>query len=128
MDYGIKRIGLAISSEDIAFPRIVVENDATLLPTLDEIIKKERIAEIVVGDTRAFGGGENSVSKDLKVFIGRLKEETGLPVHLIWEAGSSVEASRFAPRGRPKDDSAAAAIILQRYLDIRSGALDSNHA
>ncbi len=125
IDYGAKRVGVAVSSEGIAFPRAVLENNTTLFPALLEIIAKEKISAIVVGDARAFGGGENPVTKDVDAFIGKLKKETNVPVIPAWEAGSSVEASRYAPEGRPHDDSAAAAIILQRYLDMRSSPSDA---
>src|SRR3989344_7398246 len=123
IDYGAKRIGLAISAEDIAFPRGVLENNASLLAALSELVAKEKVTHIVVGDTRSFRGGENPVTKDAESFIEKLKKETGLSVTSAWEAGSSVEASRYAPEGRPHDDSAAAAIILQRYLDMRGDAI-----
>lgn len=119
IDYGSKRVGCAVSSEGIAFPLSVIANDATLFSTLRGILEKERVGEIVVGDTRAYGGGENSITRDVEQFIERLREESTIPVHSAWEAGSSVEASRYAPQGSAKDDSAAAAIILQRYLDMR---------
>ena len=123
IDYGAKRIGLAISSEGIAFPRGIVDNDANLFMALRELIMKEKVTRTIVGDTRSFGGGENPVTKDAESFIEKLKKETGLSVTSAWEAGSSVEASRYAPEGRPHDDSAAAAIILQRYLDMRGDAI-----
>lgn len=123
IDYGAKRIGLAVSSEGIAFPHDSVENNGDLFATLCGIIAKEKISAIVIGDTRAFGGGENPVTKEAEGFIKKLSKETGLPVTPAWEAGSSVEASRYAPEGRPKDDSAAAAIILQRYLDMHGDAI-----
>lgn len=119
IDYGSKRIGCAVSSEGIAFPLSVIANDATLFTTLCGILEKERVGAIVVGDTRAFGGGENRITRDVELFVERLREESKLPVHSVWEAGSSVEASRYAPQGSSKDDSAAAAIILQRFLDSK---------
>jgi len=123
IDYGAKRIGLSISSEGIAFPRGVFENDSTLLATLRELITKEKVTGIVIGDTRSFGGHENPVTKDAEKFIEKLKKDMGLSVATMWEAGSSVEASRFAGEKSPHDDSAAAAIILQRYLDMRGDAI-----
>lgn len=133
IDYGAKRIGLAISSEGIAFPREVIHNDAHLLTNIGEIVAKEKISAIVVGDTRSFVGTENPVTKEADAFIAKLRKETHLPVVTAWEAGSSVEASRYAParapraggpEARPHNDSAAAAIILQRYLDMRGSAID----
>lgn len=125
IDYGAKRVGLAVSSEGIAFPHDGVENDGNLFAALCDIIAKEKISEVIVGDTRSFGGSENPITKEAEAFIKKLKRETGLPVTPAWEAGSSVEASRYAPEGRLKDDSAAAAIILQRYLDTRGDAIHS---
>ncbi|MDO8481860.1 MAG: Holliday junction resolvase RuvX [bacterium] len=121
IDYGEKRIGLAVSDEGgtIAFPRATVENDALLFPMLKRLITSEKIKKIVVGDTRSFSNLENPVTKDAEDFIGRLKKETHLPVVSAWEAGSSVEASRYSPSGNEHDDSAAAAIILQRFLDMK---------
>ncbi|MBI4093478.1 pre-16S rRNA-processing nuclease YqgF [Candidatus Kaiserbacteria bacterium] len=119
IDYGTKRVGLAVSSEDIAFPHGVIENNASLFVTLCDVITKEKIGAIAIGDSRAYGGGENIITKEVEAFTKRLKVETGLPIESMWEAGSSIEAARYAD-GRPKDDSAAAAIILQRYLDMRT--------
>jgi|SRR3989344_1311365 len=121
IDYGAKRIGLAASSEGIAFPHSVVPNDATLFSALADIIAKEKIESIVVGDTRSFGGRENPVTKEAEVFIERLKKETSLPVTPAFEAGSSIEASRYAPDDMGHDDGAAAALILQRFLDMKGG-------
>ncbi|OGG77746.1 hypothetical protein A3B35_01140 [Candidatus Kaiserbacteria bacterium RIFCSPLOWO2_01_FULL_54_24] len=118
IDYGAKRIGLAISSENIAFPRGVIPNNASLFATLADIIKKERISAIVVGDTRSFGGLENPITKEAEDFVERLTAETGLHVVSAGEAGSSIEASRYAPNEQKHDD-AAAAFILQRYLDMQ---------
>src|SRR3989338_4004591 len=127
IDYGAKRIGLAISSEDIAFPRGVVHNDENLFAVLADIIKKEKISAIVVGDTRSFGGLANPVTKEADAFVERLKRETGLSVASAGEAGSSVEAGRHAPSEQKHDD-AAAAFILQRYLDMGASRVDSDHA
>lgn len=117
IDYGTKRIGLAVSSEAIAFPRGVIANDDNLFATLQGVIEKERIGAIVVGDTRSYGGRENPITKDVEAFIKRLRAASTLPVDPVSETGSSIEASRYAEAGSEKDDSAAAAIILQRFLD-----------
>ncbi len=121
IDYGSKRVGIALSdeSETFAFPKGTVANDASLLHTLLEMVKKEGVGSIIVGDARSFSGRENPITKEVEAFASLLKEHLGLPVELSWEAGSSVEASRFAPEGRGHDDSVAAAVILQRYLDTK---------
>lgn len=121
IDFGTKRVGIAVSDEagSIAFPRATVPNDKQLISHLIKLIKEEKIGMPVVGDTRSHGGAENPVSAEADLFIEELKRATGKPVARAFEAWSSVEASRYAPKGREHDDAAAAAIILQRYLDMR---------
>jgi len=123
IDYGAKRIGLAVSSEGIAFPRGTIPNDSVLLAALKEVVEKERIDSIVVGDTRSWGGTANIITKDAEAFIERLQKEIGVPVVSAGEAGSSIEAARLAPENEKHDD-AAAAIILQRYLEMHQGKVE----
>ncbi|OGG57922.1 hypothetical protein A2853_03265 [Candidatus Kaiserbacteria bacterium RIFCSPHIGHO2_01_FULL_55_17] len=122
IDYGAKRIGLAVSIEGIAFPRGVIENDTSTLTTLVDIVAKEKVSGVVVGDTRSFGGHANPVTKAADAFVDTLQKELSVPVVRAREAGSSVEAARYAPGGEKHDD-AAAALILQGYLDSHSGTL-----
>lgn len=117
IDYGSKRIGLAVSTEGIAFPRGVLPNDANLLDSLKDIVEKERISVIVVGDTRSYGARENPISKQVDEFMAKARE-FGVPVEPAFEMGSSVAVS--TERGEKKDD-AAAAFILQRFLDMNGG-------
>ena len=101
-----------------------------------EIIKKENIYEIVVGESVDFSGKLNALSARIEVFILELKEKFNLPVHKQKEFLTSVEARKQG--GQKKDfnqaqshskvkqiksgriDASAAALILQRYLDRRS--------
>ncbi len=125
IDYGAKRVGIAVSDAggNIAFPRATLPNDKTLLRQLVDIAHKEKIEAIVIGDTRSHGGAENPVTIEADTFAESLKKEMALPVERVWEAWSSVEASRYAPEGKGHDDAAAAAVILQRYLDIHPNAV-----
>lgn len=126
IDYGAKRVGLAVSDAagTIAFPRTTVSNDAKLFENLINSIRNETIEAVVVGDTRAFSGFENPVTKEAELFMNKLRTLSGLPVTSAWEAGSSVEASRYAP-DEGHEDGAAAAIILQRYLEMHPAAVKS---
>ncbi|MDO8521697.1 MAG: Holliday junction resolvase RuvX [bacterium] len=121
IDYGAKRIGIAVSNSEgtIAFPRTTIENNARLLESVIHLIADDKIEFIVVGDTRSFSNLENPVTKDAGSFVARLKKKTSLPVVSVWEAGSSIEASRYAPESVEHSDGAAAAIILQRFIDMR---------
>lgn len=122
IDYGSKRIGVAVSNIEgtIAFPRSTFPNDRTLMPALVELAKSERVERIVVGDTRSHGGGENPITAEAETFIEALASRTGLQVSPAFEVFSSIEASRYAPETKPHDDSAAAAVILQRFLDMHA--------
>jgi len=119
LDYGAKRIGVAVSDTNggFAFPRETIPNDFTAIDRLQKLIKEDGIKAIVIGDARAVSGAENAITAEAEAFAKKLESFLKLPVTPIWEAWSSVEAARFAPKGREHDDSAAAAIILQRYLD-----------
>jgi len=121
VDYGTKRIGLAISDENgaLAFPKEVILSDKNIFEKLNQIIKKENISEIVVGESVNFKGEPNIVSEKIEVFILELKEKFNLPVHKQKEFLTSEEARRYQVKpGRT--DSSAAALILQRYLDKKN--------
>lgn len=121
IDYGARRLGLALSDErgEFAFPKETIPNDATSVDRIAQIIQREKAEGIVIGDTRALSGAENPITEESDAFARMLEKNTGISVVRSWEAWSSVEASRFAPKGKEHDDASAAAIILQRYLDTR---------
>ncbi len=120
IDYGAKRIGIAISDEagGFAFPKETILNDKNALEKIGAMITSEKIGAIVIGDARAASGAENPVTFAADRFAEALAERIKVPMHRAWEAWSSVEAGRFAPDGK-HDDASAAAIILQRFLDSR---------
>ena len=135
IDYGTKRIGVAISDENntLAFPKEIVANDKNTFTRLGEIIRQENISQIVIGESVDFSGKLNALSGRIEVFILELGEKLKLPVHKQKEFLTSVEARKignnkktFNPsqtHSRVKQiksgrvDASAAALILQRYLD-----------
>ncbi len=138
IDYGTKRIGVAISDENhtLAFPKEIILNDSRTFNKIRDLIKKEKVAEIVVGESVDFSGKLNVLSGRIGVFILALKERFKLPVHKQKEFLTSVEARRYENLGGQarksnahtklkqiksgRVDASAAALILQRYLDRRS--------
>lgn len=138
IDYGTKRIGVAISDENctLAFPKEIVLNDANTFAKLGDIIKKENIKEIVVGESVDFSGKLNALSARIEVFILELEEKFKLPVRKQKEFLTSVEArkskdtksglspshahSRVKQIKSGRIDASAAALILQRFLDKRN--------
>ncbi len=135
IDYGTKRIGVAISDENgvLAFPKEIILNKIDTFKNLGKIIKEENISEIVIGESVDFSGKLNALSARIEVFILELREKFNLPVHKQKEFLTSVEArkggntkkslSQSQVHSKVKQiksgriDAGAAALILQRYLD-----------
>lgn len=122
IDYGTKHLGIAVSDDagSFAFPRDVLSNDAKAVEKIFHIVEKENIEGIVIGDTRFLNGGANTITESSDTFAENVELYCKIAVHRVREAWSSAEADRYAPQGRKHSDSAAAAIILQRFLDSRS--------
>ena len=120
VDYGSQLIGLSVSDEkgEFAFPLGSIRNDTTRIAEIKMIVDEKKIGGIVVGDTLSDTGGRNQVTNDADRFIEELSVLT-IPVSRMREAWSTFEAARFAPEGKKHDDAAAAAIILQRYLETK---------
>ena len=127
IDYGTKRIGLATSDGGgtMAFPYSTVKAGAHALLAIDELVKKEGIEKIVLGESRDFAGNANPVMEDIARFKKDLEELTKLKVVYEAEFLSSAAAARqfegdFGRGDKPnqdKLDASAAAVILQSYLD-----------
>ena len=145
IDYGTKRIGVAISDENntLAFPKEIIPNDEDTFKRFSAIIKQENISQIVIGESVDFSGKLNALSARIEVFILELQEKFKLPVHKQKEFLTSVEArksknnlSSLSPsqaHSKVKQiksgrvDASAAALILQRYLDkINNSKKNSN--
>jgi putative Holliday junction resolvase len=136
LDVGERRIGVAISdaSGTLARPLEVLRTsglDGDALAVAGNEIERlatdeDGLASIVVGLPRHLDGSASAMTPRIQVFAARLRTRTGLPVLLQDERLSSHEAeSRLAVRDKNwrtrKDrlDAAAAAVILQDYLDTR---------
>jgi len=117
IDYGTKRVGIAVSDDAgrLAFPRLTLSNDRSLVEHVVSFIAEEGVQTIVIGESKDLAGGDNPVMQDARAFADRLKKETQLPVHFEPEWYTSVEARRLK-EGAEAVDAEAAAIILSRYL------------
>lgn len=118
VDFGLKKVGLAISEGELTTPLKVIEvsslGDAII--KMIRIIKAEKITQVVVGMP------EGSTGRSAKKFIDALKKE-GIDVELADETLSTQNASKLmvemgvGRRKRRQNDAQAAAEILQNYLD-----------
>ena len=118
IDYGSKRIGLAISDENgkVAFPREVLPNDKHIVSKIKEICQKDLVGAIVLGESINYDGEKNAIMKKISAFKDILELETCLPIFLEPEFMTSIEAERLQGKNE-KLDASAAAIILKYYLD-----------
>jgi len=117
IDYGKKRVGVALSNEGglMAFPHEVLKNDNELMNKLVTLIESEKVEKIVVGHSLDRDGGENPIQKEISEFIGDLTLQAGLPIELEPEHYSTEEAKRFQGKG-DMTDASAATIILNSYI------------
>lgn len=104
----------------MAFPHLVLKNEEDLLERIKNIILKEKVVEVILGESKNFQGDENKIMDDIKKFADEIKKETGMNVVYEPEFLSSHQAERW--QGKNKNlDASAAAIILQSFLDRRIG-------
>ena len=130
LDPGERRVGVALSDElsMLATPLVVLErrSRAVDLSVVAELVQRHGVTEVVVGHPRTLRGEVGPQARRAERFAAEVGEATGIPVRLWDERYSTVEAVErlerdgTRPRGRrPHPDAAAAAVILQGYLDSR---------
>ncbi len=122
IDYGKKRIGLAVSDSGgrIAFPKSVMANrgDKHAADDLKLLIEEEEVSEIVVGLPISMDGRETEETAHVRRFVVALEKEIVLPIHLENEMLTTRMAKQEGIKQEHIDE-AAAALILQSYLDKR---------
>ena len=117
IDYGEKRIGLAISDETQTLAReLDILSPKEFWKSLNLLILNHSISKIVIGWPLNMSGGETQKTKEVESFKLKVESQTGLPVDIMDERLSSQMAEHI--KGNKKDlDSLAAQILLQNYLD-----------
>jgi len=117
IDYGSKKTGLALTDESgkMAFPHSVVPTDAKLLKTIETLIMKEKVGEIVLGYSLNRDGKPNAIHAAAEELILDLTLSVGLPVHLQPEQYTTQAAIQIQGRNA-QTDASAAALILDSYL------------
>ena len=136
IDYGARRIGLALSDATgtLASPWRLLQRPASEAETMALIEREiaqlagddDGLHAVVVGWPRRLDGSATHLTPVVEAFARGLEARVAVPVILQDERLSSHEAeSRLAVRERDwrrrkaKLDAAAAAIVLQDYLDHR---------
>lgn len=118
-DYGTARIGVALGNTILGHARpleiINSPEKAKRFARIEELVLHWQPQAIVVGLPLTPDGGEQIASRQARRFANQLIGRLGLPVFLVDERDSSLEAQIVV--GNAPDDALAAAIILQRYFN-----------
>jgi putative Holliday junction resolvase len=133
VDFGTRRIGLAISDEAgvLAFPAGTLQRRglARDLAALRELVTERGVVGIVVGLPLHLSGRRGPEAEAAERFAQELAAATGVPVELLDERWTTLEAQRAlrdtgARRARRREavDSVAAAILLRAWLERRAAA------
>lgn len=145
-DVGARRIGVAVGSAfghgARALAVVDVHAGQVDWPAVDRLHREWRPGGCVVGDPMTLEGGDQPIRARARAFAGEIARRYALPVVMVDERSSSIEAAqRFAVdraegRRRRRDavalDAVAAAVIVERWLSAPQDAVpvdpDSPHA
>jgi putative holliday junction resolvase len=125
VDYGTKRVGLAISDSlgITARPLSVVPRSAVVDEVVN-LVKEHDIGTIVVGLPTGLSGDEGLSASEARKLADELGAATGAEIILADERYTSrladdalLESGMKRRKRRENVDKVAAAIILQDYLD-----------
>lgn len=135
IDYGTKKIGLALSDSEgrVAFPHDIILSDDFAPSVVADLVYKEGVEKIVMGESQNLRGDLNKVAVDAQKFAEKLTKFTDADIYFEDERFSTRQAGNLPKEGmargkiaNKKDasysakatkDKHAAAIILQSFLD-----------
>ena len=121
VDYGDKRVGVAIAHQVARLPRplTTLANTEALLEDIAELVHKEQAKLVVVGLPRGMDGGYTAQTRSAEQFAADLAARLDVPVTLADETLTSVDAEAAlggGPHVKGDIDALAAVYILERYL------------
>ena len=130
IDHGTKRMGIALSDETatIAQPLefIPAEPFADFLARLKKLLAEKQVDQILIGMPRNMDGSYGPAALKVQEFVAVLKETIAIPIKTWDERLTSAQANRMLiqaevrrDKRKQRVDAAAAAILLQSYLDSR---------
>lgn len=126
IDYGSKKIGLALSDEEgrMGFPHSIIPNTGSVAEEICALMAREDVGAVVMGESKDFAGVDNPIAADARALAEEITLRAGVDVFYEPEALTSAEARRQhdpqdktrAPKSRADVDDSAAALILTSYL------------
>ncbi|MDP3998392.1 MAG: Holliday junction resolvase RuvX [bacterium] len=119
IDYGLRKVGLAISEGQLASPLKIMPNSKDLEEKIFDLCRREEIGKIVVGiSSGQMLPKQKKIGADLTAICG-------LPVEFWDETLTTKEAVRkmieagVKQKKRRREDAVSAALILQSFLDSK---------
>ncbi len=127
IDFGLKRVGLAVSDPDetMAFPLGVLTRTTRekLFADLREILEREGVERIVIGMPRAPDGGDCLTARQVENFAASLAKATDAPIvfadETLTSAVAEIELRQAGLKGKKLKkalDAQAAVHILNGFL------------
>ena len=127
IDYGAKRIGIAITDPLMmfAYPLVTLANDGAFWSNFQKILSEYNVVKIILGYPLKESGEESKSSKMVLDFRDILEKKVKIPIELVDERYSSEIAkqrilesvvSKKKRRDKSLLDKNAASVILQDYL------------
>jgi putative Holliday junction resolvase len=139
-DFGLRRIGIAsgdtLTRQAAPRPAVLAGPGGPDWQAIAREVRALAPAALVVGAPYNADGSEGALSQAARRFAGELATRFALPVHLVDERFSSLEAAQALKARRASGerrrrvqradvDSAAAAVILARYLAGEGSPMDA---
>ena len=128
LDIGEKRIGVAMSDPEmiLASPLAIIkrDKDSNAFAAIAELVDKHGVARVVAGLPLSLKGHAGPQVTRTKAFVEGLSNHIEVPVSYRDERLSTVLAEQLLASRKKRgqkihSDAAAAAVILQSYLDDR---------
>jgi putative Holliday junction resolvase len=136
LDFGLKRIGIA-SGDTLtrtAHPRTTITNGAQGpdWKAFDRVLADTRPARLAVGEPYNVDGSASTLTEAARRFAADVGKRSGLPVDLVDERFSSLDAEERLRDARASGDrkrrvtkeavdATAAAVILERWFSAQQG-------
>jgi putative Holliday junction resolvase len=132
LDLGARRIGLALSDERGVTARglrtLHRSSKRQALAAVARLAAEQGVGLILVGHPLRLSGEEGPEALRARRFAEELAERTGLPVKLLDERFTTVQARRvlrecgvrLRKQAQPVVDRVAAVLLLEAYLDARA--------
>ena len=128
IDYGTKRVGIALSDPLCLFPSITITltNNSNLIPELLKIISEKKVKKIIVGFPYARSSSTSEIAKSIEKFKTELELKSALSIelwdeHMTSKMAESRIINTVVKKSKRRDksliDAQSAAIMLEEYLN-----------